>query len=240
MWVLFSDAARVPVARPAARPRPYVRLLAIGLPLTVLAGWVLAALALPRTLGSGLALLVGRRPRAHRRRARHPGGDQSCRARPGPSADHRRERAERRHRHPGGHARASPARRPRRSTCPAREALGAALLDLAAGAVVGGLVGAGRGWLLRVTRRRGWAAEDFVGIAVLALALVAYTGALAVDVNGFVAAFCGGLAFGARRRSRAARGAGLRRADRGPGLAPGVARLRCGRRARSSSSASTR
>src|SRR4029453_1165369 len=36
-----------------------------------------------------------------------------------------------------------------------------------------------------------------MGVAVLALALLAYAAALAVDGNGFVAAFCGGIAFGA-------------------------------------------
>ena len=56
-----------------------------------------------------------------------------------------------------------------------------------------GLVG---GRSLRWARRRNWAAEDFAGIAVLALALIAYLAALAVGANGFVAAFCGGLAFG--------------------------------------------
>jgi len=53
--------------------------------------------------------------------------------------------------------------------------------------------------VLRGARHRRWAAEDFAGIAVLALALalVAYAGAVAVEGNGFVAAFCGGMAFGA-------------------------------------------
>jgi NhaP-type Na+/H+ or K+/H+ antiporter len=51
--------------------------------------------------------------------------------------------------------------------------------------------------LLRRARHREWVAEDFAGIAVLALALAAYAAALAVHGNGFVAAFCGGLAFGA-------------------------------------------
>ena len=59
------------------------------------------------------------------------------------------------------------------------------------------------GWLLRRARRRGLAAEDFTGIAVLALALLAYGGALALQGNGFVAAFCGGLAFGALAGPRA-------------------------------------
>jgi NhaP-type Na+/H+ or K+/H+ antiporter len=83
--------------------------------------------------------------------------------------------------------------------------LGAALVELVVGAGVGVVLGGGGGWLLRWARRRGWVAEDFAGIAVLALALAAYAAALAVHANGFVAAFCGGLAFGATagRRGRA-------------------------------------
>ncbi|MBB3083184.1 cation:proton antiporter [Geodermatophilus sabuli] len=68
-----------------------------------------------------------------------------------------------------------------------------ALLELAIGAAVGG----GGGALLRWARGRGWAAEDFTGIAVLALALTSYAAALIAHGNGFVAAFCGGLAYGA-------------------------------------------
>jgi NhaP-type Na+/H+ or K+/H+ antiporter len=71
------------------------------------------------------------------------------------------------------------------------------LAELAIGAVIGSVAGLAGGWLLRWSRHRGWAAEDFTGIAVLALALFAYVAALAVQGNGFVAAFCGGLAFGA-------------------------------------------
>ena len=80
---------------------------------------------------------------------------------------------------------------------------GTALLQLAVGAVVGVVVGAVGGGLLRWARRRGAAAEEFVGIAVLALALGAYAGALVVEGNGFVAAFCGGLAFAATAGRRA-------------------------------------
>jgi NhaP-type Na+/H+ or K+/H+ antiporter len=75
--------------------------------------------------------------------------------------------------------------------------LGEALVELLIGTVVGGGVGGAGGWLLREARRRGWASEDFAGIAVLALALVAYAGAVTTQGNGFVAAFCGGMAFGA-------------------------------------------
>jgi NhaP-type Na+/H+ or K+/H+ antiporter len=72
-----------------------------------------------------------------------------------------------------------------------------AVAELAIGAVVGAALGLAGGWLLRRARDRGWAAEDFTGIAVLALAVSAYAGAVTVHGNGFIAAFCGGLAFGA-------------------------------------------
>jgi sodium/hydrogen antiporter len=82
--------------------------------------------------------------------------------------------------------RASPKRRRRR-----------ALVELAIGAAIGVVVGLVGGWLLRRARGSHWAAEDFTGIAVLALALLTYAAAVSVHGNGFVAAFCGGLAFGA-------------------------------------------
>jgi NhaP-type Na+/H+ or K+/H+ antiporter len=75
--------------------------------------------------------------------------------------------------------------------------VGAALVELAVGVVVGVAVGGTGGALLRQARHRGWSAEEFTGIAVLALALGAYLAAVGAGGNGFVAAFCGGLAFGA-------------------------------------------
>ena len=58
VWVLFSDAARVPVQDLRRDLGGVLRLLAIGLSLTVLAGWGLAMWLLP-ALGVWLALLVG-------------------------------------------------------------------------------------------------------------------------------------------------------------------------------------
>ena len=58
-------------------------------------------------------------------------------------------------------------------------------------------VGGAEGWLVRLARRRGWAAEGFAGAAVLGLAICAYASTLAVHGNGFIAAFTGGLAYGA-------------------------------------------
>jgi sodium/hydrogen antiporter len=74
---------------------------------------------------------------------------------------------------------------------------GAAVAELALGLAVGVAVGGAGGWLVRLARRRGWAAEGFAGAAVLGLAVCAYASAVALHGNGFIAAFVGGLAFGA-------------------------------------------
>jgi NhaP-type Na+/H+ or K+/H+ antiporter len=74
---------------------------------------------------------------------------------------------------------------------------GEAIAELAVGLAVGAAVGGAGGWLVRLARRRGWVAEGFAGSAVLGLAVCAYACALALHGNGFIAAFVGGLAFGA-------------------------------------------
>jgi NhaP-type Na+/H+ or K+/H+ antiporter len=71
-----------------------------------------------------------------------------------------------------------------------------ALGDLGTGVLVGVVTGLGGGFLLAWARRTGWGLPDFVPLATVALALVAYTGTLYVSGNGFVGAFVGGLAFG--------------------------------------------
>lgn len=194
VWVLFCDASRIPVRELRNDLGRYVRLLAVGLPLTILAGWGLATWFFPG-LGAWLALLVAAAlaptdaalgvpvvtnpvvPSRIRRLITVESGLNDGIATPVvvlaiAGAASAEELAEA----PG---------------------MGDALVELAVGAVVGLFVGFAGGWLLRRARRRGWAAEDFAGIAVLALAIVAYAGAVAVNGNGFVAAFCGGLAFGA-------------------------------------------
>jgi len=194
IWVLFSDAARVPVQDLRADLGRCVRLLAVGLPLTVLAGWGLAAWFFPG-LGIGLALLVGAAlaptdaalgvpvvtnpavPAPVRRLITVESGLNDGIATPVVML-----------------ALALAATAEEVEGAPG---LAQALAELAVGAVVGGAVGGAGGWLLRWARRRGWVAEDFAGIAVLALAIVAFAAAVTLDANGFVAAFCGGLAFGA-------------------------------------------
>ena len=79
-------------------------------------------------------------------------------------------------------------------------ALRTAVTDLALGVVVGAAVAALGGLMLLRARRRGWTTPESEEIGVLALAVLAYVAAVAVDVNGFVAAFVGGLVFGAVTR----------------------------------------
>ena len=58
VWVLFSDAARLPLQQLRQDVGRYVRLLGLGLPLTIVFGWALAAWFFPH-FGLWLALLVG-------------------------------------------------------------------------------------------------------------------------------------------------------------------------------------
>ena len=74
---------------------------------------------------------------------------------------------------------------------------GTAVAELALGVLIGAVVGGAGGFGVNVARRRGWAEGAFAGSAVLALAVCAYACALALHANGFIAAFTGGLAFGA-------------------------------------------
>jgi NhaP-type Na+/H+ or K+/H+ antiporter len=202
VWVLFSDAARVRVQDLRRDLGAVLRLLAVGLPLTVLAGWGLAAWLFP-ALGVWLALLVGAAlaptdaalgvpvvtnktvPSRVRRLITVESGLNDGIATPVVMV---------------AIAGAASALGDESDS----SGLGAALVELLVGVAVGVAVGFAGGWLLQWARRRGWAAEDFIGVAVLGLALVAYLAALGVSGNGFVAAFCGGIAFGAAAGPRGA------------------------------------
>ena len=200
VWVLFSDAARLPVQELRRDGGRYLRLLGVGLPLTIVLGWVLAAWFFPG-LGLWLALLVGAAlaptdaalgvpvvtnrvvPSRIRQLITVESGLNDGIATPvvmlaiaGAAAAAGLEHAE-----GSGHA----------------------AVELLIGAATGVGVGGVGGAALRWARRHGSAAESFAGVAVLALALAAYSAALALHGNGFVAAFCGGLAFGACAGRRA-------------------------------------
>jgi NhaP-type Na+/H+ or K+/H+ antiporter len=66
-------------------------------------------------------------------------------------------------------------------------------------AVAIGVIG---GRLLMLARQRGWTSAMSEELTVLALALLSYVGAVAIGGNGFVAAFVGGLLFGASTSSQ--------------------------------------
>ena len=200
VWVLFSDAARLPARQLRRDGGRYLRLLGIGLPLTILFGWGLAAWLFPG-LGVWLALVVGAAlaptdaalgvpvvtnpvvPARIRQLITVESGLNDGIATPvvmvaiaGAAAAAGLDRA---------------------------ESAGHAVVELLVGAAVGLGVGGVGGAALRWARRHGTASESFAGIAVLALALASYATALTLNGNGFVAAFCGGLAFGALAGRRA-------------------------------------
>ena len=200
MWVLFSDAARLPVQQLRRDAGRYMRLLGVGLPLTIVLGWALAAWLFPG-LGLWLALFVGAAlaptdaalgvpvvtnpvvPSRIRQLITVESGLNDGIATPvvmlaiaGAAAAAGLEHA---------------------------EGAGGAAVELLIGVAVGAAVGGLGGAALRWARRHGTATESFAGIAVLALALAAYASALLLHGNGFVAAFCGGLAFGAFAGRRA-------------------------------------
>ena len=192
VWMLFADASAVQLTDFRRDLMVYVRLLGVGLPLTILLGG-LVAVAL---LGFGVwpALLVGAAlaptdaalgasvmsdptvPSRIRRVLNVESGLNDGIATPivlvaiaGVAADEGIGGV-----HGPGHA----------------------LVALLVGLLVGVLVGGAGGVLIQHARRKRWLSEELSGPATLALALLAYTGTLLVDGNGFVAAFVGGLVFG--------------------------------------------
>lgn len=192
VWVLFSDASRVRVADLRADRALYLRLLALGLPLTIALGAVVAIVALglswwyallvgaalaPTDAALGSAVMSDRRiPRRIRQTLNVESGLNDGIATPIVTVSI------------AGIATAAGLD---------HEGPGHALIGLVLGAAVGLVIGAGGGALLRMSLRRGWTSDEFAGPALLALALIAYLAAVLIDANGFVAAFIGGIAYGA-------------------------------------------
>jgi NhaP-type Na+/H+ or K+/H+ antiporter len=71
-----------------------------------------------------------------------------------------------------------------------------ALEQIGFGALVGVGVGLMGGWLVSRASQRGWMTDSFQRFALLALALIAWALADQIGGNGFIAAFVGGLAVG--------------------------------------------
>lgn len=75
--------------------------------------------------------------------------------------------------------------------------LSGAVTQIGLAVLVGAVIGAVGGKLLAYAHERKWTYGAPLQFAVLGLALASYLGSLAVGGNGFVAAFVGGIAFGA-------------------------------------------
>jgi NhaP-type Na+/H+ or K+/H+ antiporter len=84
--------------------------------------------------------------------------------------------------------------------------LGAAVTEGVIGLLAGAVVGGAGGWLLVVAERSGWTSSLSRQLAVIALAFGAYATSVAFGGNGFIGAFVAGLAFGVGSR-RAEEGA---------------------------------
>ncbi len=191
--VLFTDASRVGLGHLRADLGLCLRLLGIGLPLTIAAGTALA-FGLRGVTNVWLALLIGAAlaptdaalgaglmvnpavPDRIRRLINVESGLNDGIATPvvsvavagAATAEH------------VGHTGA-----------------GAAAAELALGLAVGAAVGGAGGWLIKTARGHGWVADGFAGAAVLGLAVSSYTASVALHGNGFIAAFTGGLCFAA-------------------------------------------
>lgn len=68
------------------------------------------------------------------------------------------------------------------------------VMQVTLGPLVGVVAGFGGGFLLRASTRRGLISENFLRLSGVAIALVAWAGAIQVGGNGFIAAFVGGMA----------------------------------------------
>jgi sodium/hydrogen antiporter len=199
--VLFCDASRVGLHELRTDLGLYLRLLLVGLPLTIGLGTLLA-LILPGISNIWFALLVGAAlaptdaalgsgmmanpsvPARIRRLINVESGLNDGIATPFVSI-----------------ALAGAASADHVSGAPSAAK---AVAELGLGIVIGVAVGGVGGLLVRVARSRDWTAEAFAGSAVLALAACAYACALVLHGNGFIAAFIGGLAFGTASGRRGA------------------------------------
>jgi NhaP-type Na+/H+ or K+/H+ antiporter len=78
---------------------------------------------------------------------------------------------------------------------------GKAISELGLGLVAGLVLGIGGAVLINVSSQRGWIGHGGRRIATLAIAIGAFEAALAIEGNGFIAAFVAGIAFGATLRA---------------------------------------
>ena len=197
--LLFADAATVRLREVEGDARLPIRLLFVGLPLTIAlgtvaarllfpeAGWAAAALIAsilaPTDAALGLAVVTNPAVPARIRRALNvESGLNDGIATPFVTLFLTLVIAE--EGLGSGHWAAEAAKE-----------IGLALVAAVAVGVLGGK-------LLVVARRLGWTSSSSEQLVVLAFSLLAYVGAVAMGGNGFVAAFVGGLLFGASTSSQ--------------------------------------
>ena len=190
--VLFSDASWVNAKTLQAHAELPGRLLAIGLPLTIVAGgaiaaglfragglWVAAAIGAivaPTDAALGASILRDERiPTGVRRALNVESGLNDGIATPFVNLFLAGAIA---------------------SEAVHKGLVGHAAIALVGGVALGAAVGAIGALLLNLSRRAGWGALEYGPLSVLALALFAYAVALLAGTNGFVAAFVVGMAFG--------------------------------------------
>jgi NhaP-type Na+/H+ or K+/H+ antiporter len=77
--------------------------------------------------------------------------------------------------------------------------------QLTLGPLTGVLIGWGGGWLIDWASRKNWMSPVFQRLASLAFPVLAYAGAEAIQGNGFIAAFCAGLFLGIKNREAISR-----------------------------------
>ncbi len=190
--VLFADASRVNARTLVADVGIPVRLLAIGLPLTIGAGtalafglysssgiWVAAligAIVAPTDAALGATIMADERIPARVRRVLNVESGLNDGI-------------------------ATPFVNLFLAGALASEALSTtgvanAAVELLGGAAIGAGIGAGGALLLSLATHAGWSAPGFRPLAVVALPACAYAAALVAQTNGFVSAFVAGLAFG--------------------------------------------
>jgi len=197
--VLFSAASTVNVRNLDDDARPVGRLLAIGLPLTIIAGTLLA-LGLFPGVSIGLALLIG----ATLAPTDADLGQQVITDRAIPARIRRLLNVE------SGlnDGIAAPVVTIAITLATVGDLSGSepvldAISELAAAAVIGLGIGAAGGWLLIRADARGLTTGGARKLSVLALALGAYFIAIGLDASGFIAAFFAGLGFGIGTKHRA-------------------------------------
>ena len=192
--LLFSDAARVDVRNRHGLASLPVRLLGIGMPLTIVLGAVLGLVVLgslsfqeaallatilaPTDAALGQAVVGNPRVPARIRQALNvEAGLNDGMSMPFLAVFLTMAEAE---------VRAQPF----------RVWLGAAGAQIGFGVLVGASVGLAGGWLVREARERRWMTGTFMRLGLLALAVIAWLAADALGGNGFIAAFVAGLAVG--------------------------------------------